>query len=208
MAAIHLAHAIGGDAFLGFISAVCFATILAVVSGLTLSGASAISHDLYANVFKPAATEQEVVRISKIAALILGVIAVGLGLVFEKQNVAYMVVLAFTIGASVNFPLLFLSMYWRDLTTHGALLGGGLGLLTAVGGIILGPTVWVEVLHHASPIFPYKYPALFALAASFGGSIIGSLLDRSAQAAAERAAFAAQFVRSQTGLGAEAASAH
>ncbi len=208
MAAIHLAHAIGGDAFLGFISAVCFATILAVVSGLTLSGASAISHDLYANVFKPAATEQEVVRISRIAALLLGVIAVGLGLVFEKQNVAYMVVLAFTIGASVNFPLLFLSMYWRDLTTHGALLGGGLGLFTAVGGIILGPTVWVEVLHHTSPIFPYKYPALFALGMSFGGSIIGSLLDRSAQAAAERAAFAAQFVRSQTGLGAEVARTH
>ena len=208
MAAIHLAHAIGGDAFLGFMSAVCFATILAVVSGLTLSGASAISHDLYANVFNPHATEHEVVRISKITALVLGVIAVSLGMVFEHQNVAYMVQLAFAIGASVNFPLLFLSMYWRDLTTWGALLGGIMGLTTAIGGIILGPTVWVEVLHHTAPIFPYKYPTLFALAASFSGSLVGSLLDRSPQASAERAAFAAQFVRSQTGLGAEVASVH
>ena len=208
MAAIHLSHAVGGNAFLGFISAVCFATILAVVSGLTLSGASAISHDLYANVFRPGASERDVVRVSKISALVLGAIAVGLGLVFEDQNVAYMVLLAFTIGASVNFPLLFLAMYWRDLTTRGALIGGCLGLAIAVGGIVFGPTVWVEVLGHATPLFPYKYPALFALVASFAGSILGSLTDRSAQASAERAAFAAQYVRSQTGLGAEAASVH
>lgn len=208
MAAIHLSHAIGGDAFLGFMSAVCFATILAVVSGLTLSGASAISHDLYANVLRPGASEQEVVRVSKLAALVLGALAVALGLVFEQQNVAYMVLLAFSIGASVNFPLLFLAMYWRDLTTYGALTGGVLGLVVAVGGILFGPTVWVEVLGHAEPLFPWKYPALFALIASFGGSVAGSLLDRSAQAARERAAFTAQFVRSQTGLGAEGAVAH
>ena len=198
----------GGNAFLGFISAVCFATILAVVSGLTLSGASAISHDLYANVFRPGASERDVVRVSKISALVLGAIAVGLGLGFEDQNVAYMVLLAFSIGASVNFPLLFLAMYWRDLTTRGALIGGCLGLGIAVGGIVFGPTVWVEVLGHATPLFPYKYPALFALVASFAGSILGSLTDRSTQASAERAAFAAQYVRSQTGLGAEAASVH
>lgn len=208
MAAIHLSHAIGGDAFLGFMSAVCFATILAVVSGLTLSGASAISHDLYANVLRPGASEAEVVRVSKLAALALGALAVALGLVFERQNVAYMVLLAFSVGASVNFPLLFLAMYWRNLTTYGALTGGILGLLVAVGGILCGPTVWVEVLGHASPLFPWKYPALFALLASFGGSIAGSLLDRSAQAARERAAFPAQYVRSQTGLGAEGAAVH
>ncbi|MGD9601891.1 MAG: cation/acetate symporter ActP [Gammaproteobacteria bacterium] len=208
MAAIHLAHAVGGDAFLGFISAVCFATILAVVSGLTLSGASAISHDLYANVFRRGASEAEVVRVSKISALALGALAVGLGLAFEAQNVAYMVLLAFSIGASVNFPLLFLSMYWRDLTTRGALIGGCLGLAVAVGGILFGPTVWVEVLGNATPLFPYKYPALFALAASFAGSILGSLSDRSPGAMAARAAFPRQYVRSQTGLGAEAASVH
>jgi len=208
MAAIHLAHAVGGDAFLGFISAVCFATILAVVSGLTLSGASAISHDLYANVFRRGASEAEVVRVSKLSALGLGAIAVTLGLAFEDQNVAYMVLLAFSIGASVNFPLLFLAMYWRDLTTRGALIGGCLGLMVAVGGILCGPTVWVEVLGHASPLFPYRYPALFAILASFAGSIIGSLTDHSPGALAARAAFPRQFVRSQTGLGSEAASDH
>jgi cation/acetate symporter len=208
MAAINLSHAIGGDAFLGCMSAVCFATILAVVSGLTLSGASAISHDLYANVLRPGASEQETVRVSKLAALALGALAIALGLVFEQQNVAYMVLLAFSIGASVNFPLLFLAMYWRNLTTWGALAGGAMGLAVAVGGIVCGPTVWVEVLGYPQPLFPWKYPALFALLASLSGSIAASLLDRSAQAARERAAFTAQYVRSQTGLGAEGAIAH
>ncbi|MSR15775.1 MAG: cation/acetate symporter ActP [Gammaproteobacteria bacterium] len=208
MAAIHLSHAVGGNVFLGFISAVCFATILAVVSGLTLSGASAISHDLYANVIRPQASEHDVVRVSKFSALVLGAIAVALGLVFENQNVAYMVMLAFTIGASVNFPLLFLAMYWKDLTTRGALIGGYLGLATAVGGIVFGPTVWVEVLGHATPLFPHKYPGIFALVIAFGGSIAGSLLDRSARAARERAGFRDQFIRSQTGVGSEAASVH
>ena len=208
LAAIHLAHAVGGDAFLGFISAVCFATILAVVSGLTLSGASAISHDLYAQVFRRGATEADTVRVSKIAALVLGIVAVSLGLVFEDQNVAYMVLLAFSIGASVNFPLLFLAMYWRGLTTRGALVGGVLGLGVAIGGIVLGPMVWVEVLRHGEPVFPWRYPALFALTASFAGSIGFSLTDRSARARAERAAFDAQYIRSQSGLGAEGAASH
>lgn len=208
MAAIHLSHAVGGDAFLGFMSAVCFATILAVVSGLTLSGASAISHDLYTNVFRPHATEEDTVRVSRIAALSLGALAVVLGLVFEEQNVAYMVLLAFSIGASVNFPLLFFAMYWKDFTTRGAIIGGYLGLAVAIGGILLGPMVWVELLGHARPLFPWKYPALFALAASCLGSVLGSLSDTGPRAGRERAAFAAQYVRSQTGLGAEGASVH
>ena len=192
MVAIHLSQVVGGDVFLGFISAVCFATILAVVSGLTLSGASAISHDLYSNVFCPNASEQEVVRVSKIAALGLGTLAVTLSLLFEEQNITYMVQLAFSIGASVNFPLLFLAMYWKDLTTKGAVLGGCLGLVIAVGGILFGPMVWVDILGNDTAIFPYKFPALFALIASFVVSIVGSLLDRSAQAARERAAFQTQ----------------
>ncbi len=208
MAAIHLAQAAGGEVLLGFMSAVCFATILAVVSGLTLSGASAISHDLYASVFNKAATEAQVVRVSRIATLCLGFIAMALALLFESQNVAYMVLLAFTVGASVNFPLLFLSMFWRDLTTTGALAGGIAGLVTAVACIVLGPTVWVEVLGHAAPVVPYKYPALFAMAASFGGSFVVSLLDRSPRAARERAAFQHQYIRSQTGVGAEQAAVH
>ncbi|HMM75992.1 MAG TPA: cation/acetate symporter ActP [Gammaproteobacteria bacterium] len=208
MAAIHLAHAAGGELLLGFMSAVCFATILAVVSGLTLSGASAISHDLYSNVFKRGADEARVVVISRYSAIGLGIVSIGLSLLFEEQNVAYMVLLAFTVGASVNFPLLFLVMYWRGLTTTGALAGGVLGLVTAVGCIVLGPTVWVEVLDNEHPVFPYKYPAIFAMAASFAGSILGSLLDRSARAARERAAFTDQYIRSQTGVGSEGASGH
>ena len=208
MAAIHLAQAAGGELFLGFMSAVCFATILAVVSGLTLSGASAISHDLYANVIRPGTGEQQVVSISRWSAIGLGIVAVTLALLFETQNVAYMVLLAFTVGASVNFPLLFLVMYWRRLTTTGALVGGIAGLVTAVACIVLGPTVWVEVLGNEAAIFPYKYPAIFAMAASFAGSMLASLLDGSERARRERAAFSDQYVRSQTGLGAEGASGH
>ncbi len=206
--AIHLSEVVGGNVFLGFISAVCFATILAVVSGLTLSGASAISHDLYANVFRPGATEREVVLVSKISALGLGALSVALGLSFEEQNITYMVQLAFSIGASVNFPLLFLAMYWRNLTTRGALLGGSIGLLVAVGGILCGPMVWVDILGNETALFPYKFPGLFALVASVSGSILGSFLDQSPQAARERAAFQAQYIRSQTGLGAEGAVVH
>jgi cation/acetate symporter len=119
-----------------------------------------------------------------------------------------MVLLAFAVGASVNFPLLFLAMYWSRLTTTGALTGGVAGLLTAVGCIVLGPTVWVEVLGNAEPIVPYKYPALFAMVVSFTGSIVVSLLDRSPRAARERAAFRHQYIRSQTGLGSEGATSH
>ncbi|HCR5934877.1 TPA: hypothetical protein OO345_002304, partial [Shigella flexneri] len=122
MAAVHLANAVGGNLFLGFISAVAFATILAVVAGLTLAGASAVSHDLYANVFKKGATEREELRVSKITVLILGVIAIILGVLFENQNIAFMVGLAFAIAASCNFPIILLSMYWSKLTTRGAML--------------------------------------------------------------------------------------
>ena len=209
MAAIHLSHATAGDLFLGFISAVAFATILAVVSGLTLSGASAISHDLYVNVFcHGEADEKRVVFISRIATIVLGVLGVTLGIAFEQQNVAYMVVLAFAVAASVNFPILFLAMYWRRLSTRGAVIGGGIGLLTAFCCMLFGPAVWVETLGFEKAIFPYKYPALFAMTASFTSIMLISYLDNSDQAQRERAAFDAQFVRSQTGLGAEGASSH
>ncbi|HAD43979.1 MAG TPA: cation acetate symporter, partial [Plesiomonas shigelloides] len=119
MAAIHLADAVGGSLFLGFISAVAFATILAVVAGLTLAGASAVSHDLYANVLhKGQANEAEEIKVSKLTTLVLGLVAIGLGILFEKQNIAFMVGLAFSIAASCNFPVLFLSMYWSKLTTR------------------------------------------------------------------------------------------
>lgn len=209
MPALYLAHALGGDLFLGFIAAVAFATILAVVSGLTLAGASSISHDLYANVFaRGRADEKAEVRVSKMATIGLGIVAVVLGLLFEKQNVAYMVALAFSVAASSNFPILILSLFWRGLTTRGAVVGGALGLVSAVVMIILGPVVWKAVLGNPQPIIPYDYPAIFSMPIAFIGCWLFSILDTSAQAKAEKEAFDAQLVRSETGLGAEGAVSH
>ena len=209
MAAVHLSKAVGGDIFLGFISAVAFATILAVVSGLTLAGASAISHDLYASLFCGGEVqERKEVVVSRISTIILGVIAILLGILFEKQNVAYMVGLAFAIAASVNFPILFFSMYWSRLTTKGAFAGGAAGLLTAVLCVILGPIVWVDILGNTKAIFPYKYPALFSMSIAFITIIIISYLDKSTRAKKEIEAFDGQFVRAQTGVGAEGAVQH
>ena len=203
MAAVHLADAVGGSLFLGFISAVAFATILAVVAGLTLAGASAVSHDLYANVIKQGqAQERDELRITRLTTLVLGLLAMVLGILFEKQNVAFMVGLAFSIAASCNFPVLILAMYWKKLTTRGAMIGGWMGLLTAATLMVLGPTVWVQVLGHPTPIYPYEYPALFSMLLAFVGIWFFSITDRSASAAEERARFYPQFVRSQTGLGA------
>ncbi|MBO3274399.1 cation acetate symporter [Pseudomonas schmalbachii] len=209
MAAVHLANAVGGSLFLGFISAVAFATILAVVAGLTLSGASAVSHDLYASVIKGGkANEKDELRVSKITTVTLGVVAIALGILFEKQNIAFMVGLAFSIAASCNFPVLLLSMYWKKLTTRGAMIGGWLGLITAVGLMILGPTIWVQILGHEKAIYPYEYPALFSMAVAFVGIWFFSITDKSTAADEERARFLPQFIRSQTGLGASGAVAH
>ena len=209
MAAIHLSHAVGGDFFLGFISAVAFATILAVVSGLTLAGASAISHDLYASVIKKGKADgMAEMKVSKYATVALGIVAILMGIAFEKQNIAFVVGLAFAIAASANFPILFLSMYWKKLTTRGAVIGGSLGLATAVVLVILGPIVWVQILGNEEAIFPYKYPALFSVSVSFIGIWFFSITDKSDNAAKEIEAYEAQFVRSQTGIGAEGAVDH
>lgn len=209
MAAVHLANAVGGNFFLGFISAVAFATILAVVAGLTLAGASAVSHDLYASVIKNGkATERDELRVSKITVVILGIVAIALGILFEKQNIAFMVGLAFSIAASCNFPIIILSMYWSRLTTRGAMIGGWLGLLTAVILMILGPTIWVQILGHEKPIYPYEYPALFSMIVAFVGTWLFSVTDSSLAGQQERERFRAQFVRSQTGLGISQSSSH
>ena len=211
MAAVWLAQAVGGDLLLGFISAVAFATILAVVSGLTLAGASAVSHDLYASVFRRGrVNERDELRVSKVTTLVLGVVAIVLGIAFEKQNIAFMVGLAFAIAASANFPVLFMSMYWRGLTTVGAVFGGWLGLVTAVTLTVLSPSIWVVVLGHpaGSAPFPFNAPALFSMPAAFIGCWLFSVLDRSARGRSEQAKFDAQYVRSQTGIGAEGAASH
>lgn len=209
MAAVHLANAVGGSFFLGFISAVAFATILAVVAGLTLAGASAVSHDLYSSVIKDGkATELDELRVSKSTVVVLGFVAIALGILFEKQNIAFMVGLAFSIAASCNFPVILLSMYWSKLTTRGAMIGGWLGLITAIVLMILGPTIWVQILGHAKPIYPYEYPALFSMIVAFVGIWFFSITDKSASGAAERKLFWPQFVRSQTGIGISQSSKH
>ncbi|MBQ1765420.1 MAG: cation acetate symporter [Aquincola sp.] len=211
MAAVLVAKAVGGNVFFGFISAVAFATILAVVAGLTLSGASAVSHDLYATVFKKGqADSASELRVSRITTLALGVVAVALGIAFEKQNIAFMVSLAFAIAASANFPVLFMSVLWKDCTTRGAVIGGFLGLASSVALTVVSPSVWEATLGNpkGSALFPYTSPALFSMTIGFVGIWLFSVLDRSAQAGRERAAFAAQRVRSETGLGASTASAH
>jgi cation/acetate symporter len=211
MAAVHLAGAVGGNWFLGFISAVAFATILAVVAGLTLSGASAVSHDLYASVFRHGRVDQaQELRVSKITTVVLGVVAVALGIAFEKENVAYMVMLAFVIAASANFPVLFMSVLWKDCTTRGAVVGGFVGLVVAVVTTIGSASVWEAVMHYpaGSAWFPYNSGAIFSIPAAFITIWLVSITDRSARARIDRAGYRAQEVRSETGIGAAAATAH
>ncbi|MBK1688508.1 cation acetate symporter [Rubrivivax gelatinosus] len=211
MAAVHLANAVGGNVFLGFISAVAFATILAVVAGLTLSGASAVSHDLYATVIKKGKADSAAeLKVSRITTVCLGIVAVVLGIAFEKQNIAFMVSLAFAIAASANFPVLFMSVLWKDCTTKGAVIGGFLGLISSVGLTIVSPSVWEATLGNpkGSALFPYTSPALFSMTIGFVGIWLFSVLDKSARAKVDRAGFLAQQVRSETGIGASAASGH
>ncbi|MGQ0711876.1 MAG: cation acetate symporter [Rhodoferax sp.] len=211
MAAVLVAKSVGGNVFFGFISAVAFATILAVVAGLTLSGASAVSHDIYATVLKGGkADSASELKVSRITTLALGVVAVVLGIAFEKQNIAFMVSLAFAIAASANFPVLFMSVLWKGCTTTGAVIGGFLGLISSVALTVVSPSVWEATLGYpkGSAWFPYTSPALFSMTIGFVGVWLFSVLDRSRQAAQERAAYAAQQVRSETGYGAAGASGH
>ncbi len=211
MAAVHLAHAVGGNVFLGFISAVAFATILAVVAGLTLSGASAVSHDLYSTVVKKGkADSASELKVSRITTVCLGIVAVVLGIAFEKQNIAFMVSLAFAVAASANFPVLFMSVLWKDCTTRGAVIGGFLGLVSSVLLTVLSPSVWEATLGNpvGSAPFPYTSPALFSMTVAFLGIWIFSKTDTSARGKLDRAGFIAQQVRSETGIGASEASAH
>ncbi|MGB5807727.1 cation acetate symporter [Castellaniella sp.] len=211
MAAVHLADAVGGNVFLGFMSAVAFATILAVVAGLTLSGTSAVSHDIYATLVKNGnATREQEMKVAKITTVILGIVAVALGIAFEKQNIAFMVSLAFAVAASANFPVLFMSVLWKGCTTRGAMIGGFAGLISAVGLTVVSPSVWEATLGNpaGSAWFPYASPALFSMTIGFVSIWLFSVTDRSDRARIDRAGFEAQTVRSETGIGAAAASAH
>lgn len=200
MSAIHLSEVIGGDLFLGFISAVAFATILAVVSGLTLSAAAAVSHDLYANVICDGDSDRKTeLKISRITTLVIGLGTMGLAILLEGENVAVLALIALAIAASVNFPVMFLSMYWSRYTTRGALAGGYAGLATALILVILGPTVWVTLFGFDKPIFPYLYPTLFAMLANLVFSFWFSVNDKSHRAFAESESFDAQWIQSEIG---------
>ena len=209
MAAIHLADAIGGNLFLGFVCAVAFATILAVVAGLTLSGASAVSHDLFASVIrKGQVSSEEEIRVSRRTVVVLAIVAILLGIIFETQNVAFMVSLAFALAASGNFPVLILSVLWKGCTTRGVVWGGSAGVLLALVLSILSPAIWVNVIGNEAPVFPYTSPTIFSMPLAFFVIWIVSVLDRSPRAAVDRGGYEAQRVRSETGIGAEGASRH
>ena len=176
MAAPLLAELLGGTPFLGFIAAVAFATILAVVAGLTLSGAAALSHDLWVNVVrKGESTQQEQLRVARVATLGLGAVAVVLGITFKGQNVAFMVSLAFAIAASANFPALILSIFWRRTTGAGAVASMLTGTVVTLTLICLSPTVQIDTLKHDHAIFPLKNPALITIPLSFLVGIVVSL---------------------------------
>jgi len=181
MAAPLLAEALGGTPFLGFIAAVAFATILAVVAGLTLSGAAALSHDLWVNVARGGkATPQEQLRVARLATIVLALVAITLGIAFKGQNVAYMVGLAFAIAASGNFPALLLSIFWRRCTTAGVVASMVLGTLSTLLLIYLSPTIQVDILKHASAPFPLRNPALVTIPLSFLTAIVVSLVTSDA----------------------------
>ena len=209
MAAVHLAQATGGSIFLGFISAVAFATILAVVAGLALAASNSIAHDLYAIVIrKGQATDAEEMKVSKRTVIIIGIVAVLLGFAFENQNIAFMVGLAFAVAASANFPILILSIYWSKLTTRGAFMGGFIGLLTAVILVVLSKTVWVDIFGFKDAIFPWTHPALFSVSAAFIAIWFFSITDSSARAEEDKSGFEAQKIRGETGIGSDGAVSH
>ena len=201
MAAPVLALTLGGTPFLGFIAAVAFATILAVVAGLTLAGASAYSHDIYVSVIKKnKATEEEQVKAAKMATIVFGVFAVALGILFKGQNVAFMVGLAFSIAASANFPALFMSIVWKRFSTQGAVASILVGALLSVGMITLSETVWVQIFGFQTAIVPFKNPCLFSMSAAFIAGIVVSLLSPDALAQAK---FEDEKLRTYLGVGAE-----
>jgi cation/acetate symporter len=176
MAAPLLAEVLWNTGFLGFISAVAFATILAVVAGLAMSGSAAIAHDLWGHVLREGKIEEkQQLRVARYATVGLAIVAILLGLVFKGQNVAFMVGLAFAIAASANFPALLLAMTWRRFTTMGAMASMLTGTIVSLVLITLSPTVWVDLLHQTAPIFPLKNPGIVSVPAAFLVGILVSL---------------------------------
>jgi cation/acetate symporter len=200
MIAVYLARQVGGDAFFGFISAVAFATILAVVSGILLSASASVAHDLYARVIRRGnISDRKEIQVSRIATVAIGAIAIALSILFRNLNIGVISALVLAIAASVNFPVLVLALFWSGLTTRGALWGGSAGLLVVIVLTILSPSIWVGVLGHQEAIYPYAYPTLFSMLVAFALTIGISLADRSRRGEVDRAAYWPQLVRSEIG---------
>jgi cation/acetate symporter len=200
MTAVYLARQVGGEAFFGFISAVAFATILAVVSGILLSASASVAHDLYARVIRRGnLTDRHEMQVSRIATVGIGATAIALSILFRDLNIGVISALVLAIAASVNFPVLILALFWPGLTTRGALAGGAVGLTLVVALTVLSPTIWVEVLGHERAIYPYAYPTLFSMLAAFLVTIGVSRADRSLRAEIDRNGYPAQLVRSEIG---------
>lgn len=209
MVAIVLAKAIAGDYFLGFISAVAFATILAVVAGLAVSGAGAISHDIFVNVCKDGVCDAKLeLKVTRIATIALGIIAILLGIIFENQNVAFTVGLAFAIAASVNFPILLLCIYWKGTTTRGVLWGGGISLFLVLLLVVLSPSIWVKSFGFEAALFPYDHPTIFVMPLCFILIWFISSFDKSPRAKIDKDGFSAQDFRANSGIGASEAIEH
>jgi cation/acetate symporter len=177
MVVVHLASALGGEILLGIVAAVTFATILAVVAGLTIAVASASAHDLYASLREGNVDERRELQVFRLATVMSSAAAVALAILFKDQNIAVLIAMALGLAASANFPVLFLAIYWRRLTARGALLGGAIGLVSALVLIVLGPEVWVRVLGNPRAISPLEYPALIAAPLAFVTAWLVSVLE-------------------------------
>jgi cation/acetate symporter len=210
MAAPLLAHALGGEVFFAFISAVAFATILAVVAGLTISASTSFAHDFYTNVIhhgKEHRPGQEV-RVARITAFVVGAVSIFLAIKLQTINVAFLVGLAFAVAASANLPVIVLSIFWKRFNTTGAVLGLGVGLLASIALIAISPSVMgldAKALIHGAPLFPLKNPGIISIPLGFLAAVLGTLLTREPSAEAK---FAELAVRANTGLGAEKATSH
>ena len=217
MAAIHLANAVGGNIFLGFISAVAFATILAVVAGLTISASTSFAHDFFTNVIHHGKERRpgEEVRVARITAFVVGAVAIFLAIQLSTVNVAFLVGLAFAVAASANLPVIVLSIFWRRFNTAGAVAGLAVGLVASIVLIILSPSIMgidaasVEAakrhLIQRPAIFPLTNPGIVSIPLGFIAAIVATLCLREPEAEAR---FAELSVRANTGLGAEKAVSH
>ena len=205
-----LAFELGGVILLGVISAVAFATILAVVAGLTITASASFAHDIYASVLKShKVTEQEQVRVSRITAVVLGVFAIGLGILANGQNVAFLVALAFAVAAAANLPTILYSLYWKRFNTRGALWSMYGGLLSTIVLIVFSPAVSgskTAMIPGADfAFFPLANPGIVSIPLAFALGIIGTLTSSET---GDPAVNAEMEVRSLTGVGAEKAVAH